>query len=61
MDRILLKPTEAADLLGISRSKTYELIGKGDIPSVRWAGGLRVPKEALEARIRQAVEDQAGQ
>ena len=29
-DRLMLRPTEAADSLGVSRSKCYELIAKGE-------------------------------
>src|SRR5438093_10413669 len=43
MDRLLLRPTEAADLIGVGRSKVYELIAKGDIPSLRIGSSVRVP------------------
>lgn len=55
--RLLLRPTEAAEALGVSRSKVYELIAAGTIPSVRIGGtSVRVPAEELRAWVsRQAV------
>ena len=48
MERLLLRPGEAADALGIGRSKIYELIAAGVIPSVRVGGkSIRVPVDAL--------------
>ena len=34
-ERLLLRPNEVAQLLGIGRSKTYEMLAAGIIPSVR--------------------------
>ncbi len=39
MDRLLLRPAEAAEAIGIGRSKVYELLASGDLPSIR-SGGL---------------------
>ena len=56
MDRLLLRPTEAADLIGVGRSKIYELIAKGDVPSIRIGSSVRVPLDGLRdwiaARVR---------
>ena len=42
MDRLLLRPAEAAEAIGIGRSKVYELLASGDLPSIRgvvaWCG-----------------------
>jgi excisionase family DNA binding protein len=46
-DRLMLRPVEAADSLGVSRSKCYELIARGVIPSVKVGGCVRVPVQAL--------------
>ena len=35
MDKLLLRPTEAAAAIGVGRSKVYELLARGDLPSVR--------------------------
>ncbi len=50
-DRLMLRVIEAAEALGISRAKTYELIAAGQIPSVRVGGCVRVPLDALRAWI----------
>jgi len=59
MERILLKPTEVAELLGIGRSKSYELIGSGIIPSIRIGSSVRVPMESLRAWIAGQGDDAA--
>jgi excisionase family DNA binding protein len=52
VDRLLLKPTEAAQALGIGRSKIYELIMSGVIESVLIGTARRVPAEALASYVR---------
>jgi excisionase family DNA binding protein len=47
MDRLLLRPVEAAETLGVSRSRIYELIAQGELPSIRIGGSVRVPVDAL--------------
>ena len=47
VERTLLRPREAAESAGVSRSKMYDLIKSGEVPSVRLGGHLRVPLEAL--------------
>ena len=57
--RLLLRPQEAGDALGVSRSKAYELIARGEIPSIRIGGSVRVPLEALNAWISQQLSERA--
>ncbi|MCY9666712.1 helix-turn-helix domain-containing protein [Paenibacillus alginolyticus] len=40
MERITLTPEEAADFLGLKRTKIYELVRQGKIPHIRPAGRL---------------------
>jgi excisionase family DNA binding protein len=56
IERLLLRPAEAAEILGVSRSKLYELIAQGKIPSVRLDEGrlIRVPVAALKALVESA-------
>jgi excisionase family DNA binding protein len=56
LERLLLRPAEAAEILGVSRSKLYELIAQGKIPSVRLDEGrlIRVPVAALKALVESA-------
>ena len=51
MDRLLLRPAEAAEAIGIGRSKVYELLASGDLPSIRIGGVIRVPVTSLHAWI----------
>jgi excisionase family DNA binding protein len=57
MDRILLTPTEAADALGIGRSKLYELLRQGRIRSIRIGTCRRVPAAALDEFVVAAAGD----
>ena len=62
MDKLLLTPTEAATVLGIGRSKVYELMRAGILGSVRIDTCRRVPAADLEAlveRLRGATGAQA--
>ena len=64
MEKLLLKPMEAAEVLGIGRSLMYALIAQGVIPSVRLGRTLRVPKASLEKWIsdqEKARGDERGQ
>jgi excisionase family DNA binding protein len=50
-DRLLVRPTKAAQLADISRSVAYELIAQGVWPSVRVGRSLRVPVKDLLAWV----------
>jgi excisionase family DNA binding protein len=56
MSRELLRAHEVARLLGIGRSKTYELIARGELPSLRIGRLVRVPRHALERWIADHTE-----
>lgn len=47
MEKLLLTPEDAADLLSIGRSKLYELLGDGRLASVRIDASRRVPVSVL--------------
>jgi len=53
MDAQLLKPAEAAELLGVGRATVYRLIKKHLLPVVRFRRTIRVPRAA----ILQLIED----
>lgn len=59
-DRLLLTVEEAADRLCIGRSLMYELIGCGQIASIRVGRLRRVPQESLTDYVR-AMRDEARQ
>lgn len=56
MDKLLLRPIEAAEAIGVGRSKVYELLASGELPSVRIGGSVRVPVDALRAWIARQLE-----
>lgn len=56
-DRIALSVTEAADLIGISKSKMYELIKRADCDFAFMLGGRwLVSRSKLEAWIDRQTE-----
>lgn len=48
---VLIRVSEAAQLINLSRSATYELIAAGRLPVVRLGGSIRINREALLAQI----------
>lgn len=60
MEQILLRPQEAATALGVSRSKVYELLQRGEIPKVIIGCSIRVPAAALQAWIDVKIKEQNG-
>lgn len=50
-----LRPIDAGAALGISRSKLYEALQRGEIPSVRIAGLIRIPRRWIDERIRETL------
>lgn len=48
MAKLLLRMSDVIEALSIGRTKSYELVAKGILPSVRIDGAVRVPASALE-------------
>jgi excisionase family DNA binding protein len=48
MDRLLLRVSEAAELLGLARSKVYEMAASGQIPVKRIGKCIRIPAAELQ-------------
>jgi excisionase family DNA binding protein len=44
----VLTVSEAARLLRLSRAFTYELIARGELPSVRFGRRIMIPRAAIE-------------
>lgn len=53
MDKLLLRPDQAAEVLGIGRSKVYALLADGTLPSVRVGKSVRVPAAELQSWVRE--------
>jgi excisionase family DNA binding protein len=49
--RLLLTVTEAADALRLSRSKLYELMGAGIVPSIQIGRARRISVDDLRALV----------
>jgi excisionase family DNA binding protein len=47
--RLLIRVSEAAEMLSIARTKAYLLVQDGTLPSVRLGRSVRVPVDALRA------------
>ena len=47
-DQLLLTVPEVAKVLRIGRNLAYELVARGEIPSVRLGRVIRVPRSSLE-------------
>lgn len=54
LTRLAIAPAEAARLAGISRTKLYELLGAGDLPSFTLGRRRLIRVAALEEWIRMA-------
>lgn len=48
MEPLLIRAEEAAKLLGLGRSKVFEMIAAGELPVVRIGRAVRVPRAQLE-------------
>jgi excisionase family DNA binding protein len=53
----LLKGTDVAQILGISKALAYRLMAQGQISSVRFGRTVRVRLEDLEMFIRRNIND----
>jgi excisionase family DNA binding protein len=52
LPKLLLTPEEAAQALGIGRTKLYELLATAKLPSVRIGASRRVSVDALTEFVR---------
>jgi len=57
MEKRLIKIQEAADMLGVSRAKFYQLISRGVIRSVKIDGSRRIPVMAIDEFVAQLEVD----
>lgn len=61
MERILYTVEEVARMLGLGRTKVYELIRLGELSSVRISRARRVPGDAVSAFISRLMSPTGGQ
>jgi len=53
--KLLYKPTEAAEILGMSRSGIFRLLSTGQLESVKIGGLRRIPAGALEKYVEDVM------
>lgn len=53
-ERLVWTVEEAGRLLGISRAHAYDLVARGDLPSIRLGRRIVVPKHAIAQLIERA-------
>jgi excisionase family DNA binding protein len=58
IDKLLLKPTEAAHVLGIGRTKLFGLLASGALESVQIGHSRRVPRDAVDSFLAQLRAEQ---
>ena len=58
--QLLVRPESAARTLQVSRATLYELLRRGEIPSVRIGRARRVPIAALQAYVERLEAEQRG-
>jgi excisionase family DNA binding protein len=55
-ENVLLRAEEAAEVLGMGRSKVFEMFRAHELPVVRIGRAVRVPRKALLAWIEDRTE-----
>jgi len=59
MEKRLLKMLEAAEVIGVGRTKIYELVASGELPCVHIGRPVRIPMAAIEDFVRRLQEESA--
>jgi excisionase family DNA binding protein len=60
VDRLLLTPEDAAEVIGVGCTKLYELLRTGAIESVRIGRARRIPADALHDYVTRLRTDASG-
>jgi excisionase family DNA binding protein len=58
--RLLLRPEEGADAIGVSRARMYELLAQGAIRSIKVGRARRIPLVELQEWITRELAAQSG-
>jgi excisionase family DNA binding protein len=57
--KLLVTPEEAAVILSVGRTRIFELIANGQLPSVRIGASRRIPMGGLEQLVEQLLDETA--
>ena len=60
MDKLLLTVPEVAGRLSLGRSLIYQLVLKGEIPSIKVGRARRIPSKGLEEFVAKRLEEGDG-
>ena len=58
MEKLLLRPKEAFEMAGVSRSTGYKLIASGEWPKVPVGRAIRIPVNGLRQWIERKLSEQ---
>ena len=56
VETLLVRPIEAARLLGIGRSKLFEMLAGSELPVIRIGRCVRIPRQELRRWVDQQIE-----
>lgn len=56
-EKEFLRPSDLAPLLGVTRTRNYQLLATGELPSVRIGGAIRIPRLAWAAWLEQQRDE----
>ena len=59
-DKLLLSPDETCDIIGVRRSKLFDLLKRGEIPSIKIGRLRRIPAEGLRTYVERQLAAQGG-
>jgi excisionase family DNA binding protein len=54
-ERLAYRIHEFAEAIGVSRSKAYEIVASGEVPSIKVGGCLRIPVDSARGYIAQQL------
>lgn len=60
MEKLLLRPSEAADVLGLARAQVYLLCSRGVLPAIRIGRSVRIPVAGLREYVNALAGTQRG-
>lgn len=59
MEKLLLSPEEAAEALGVGRSRVFDLMRRRELLSVQIGKSRRVPVAAVRAYVERLTEQES--
>jgi excisionase family DNA binding protein len=55
--RVWMRVSETSRMLGFSKAKVYDMVARGELPSVRVDGSVRVDVDGLRAWVIRKLEE----